>query len=47
LEPETPEEIELFEGALRRRQLRLVLAKRMKPEDAVELRSIFNLDITK
>jgi len=42
--PESPEEIELFEGALRRRQLRLVLAKRMKPEDAVELRSIFNLD---
>ena len=43
--PETKEEIELFEGALRRRQLRLVLAKRMKPEDAVELKSIFNLDI--
>ncbi|PZX55807.1 acyl-CoA thioesterase [Algoriphagus chordae] len=42
--PETPEEIENFEGALRRRQLRLVLAKRMKPEDAVELKSIFNLD---
>jgi len=43
--PETKEEIELYEGALRRRQLRLVLAKRMKPEDAVELKSIFNLDI--
>ncbi|MDE0560879.1 acyl-CoA thioesterase [Algoriphagus sp. NF] len=42
---ETKEEIELYEGALRRRQLRLVLAKRMKPEDAVELKSIFNLDI--
>jgi len=42
--PETPEEIEHYEGALRRRQLRLVLAKRMKPEDAVELKSIFNLD---
>ncbi|EAZ82703.1 acyl-CoA thioesterase [Algoriphagus machipongonensis] len=41
--PETPEEIEHFEGALRRRQLRLVLSKRMKPEDAVELKSIFNL----
>jgi len=41
--PETPVEIENFEGALRRRQLRLVLAKRMKPEDAVELKSIFNL----
>ncbi|REG94222.1 acyl-CoA thioesterase [Algoriphagus antarcticus] len=43
LVPETPEEIENFKGALRRRQLRLVLAKRMKPEDAVELKSIFNL----
>jgi len=42
--PETAEEIELFEGALRRRQLRLVLAQRMKPEDAVELHAIFNLD---
>ena len=42
--PEPAEEIELFEGALRRRQLRLVLAQRMKPEEAVELRAIFNLD---
>jgi acyl-CoA hydrolase len=42
--PETPEEIEFYEGALRRRQLRLVLAQRMTPEEAVELRSIFNLD---
>lgn len=42
--PETPEEQELYEGALRRRQLRLVLAKRMDPKDAVELKSIFNLD---
>ncbi len=41
---ESTEEKELYEGALRRRQLRLVLAQRMKPEDAVELRSIFNLD---
>lgn len=44
LVPETDEEKELYEGALRRRQLRLVLAKRMAPEDATELRSIFNLD---
>ncbi len=42
--PETAEEIEQYEGALRRRQLRLVLAKRMKPEDAVELKSIFNME---
>ena len=40
--PETAEEQELYEGALRRRQLRLVLAKRMKPEDATELKSIFD-----
>jgi acyl-CoA hydrolase len=44
LVPETEEETELFDGALRRRQLRLVLAKRMKPEDATELKSIFKLD---
>lgn len=42
--PETKEEVEHFDGALRRRQLRLVLAKRMKPEDATELKSIFSLD---
>ncbi|MFT5618871.1 MAG: acyl-CoA hydrolase [Arenicella sp.] len=40
-EPETAKEKELFEGALRRRQLRLVLAKRIKPEDATELKSLF------
>ncbi len=39
--PETEEEKELFDGALRRRQLRLVLGKRMKPEEATELKSIF------
>lgn len=42
--PETEEEQELFDGALRRRQLRLVLGKRMKPEEATELKSIFKLD---
>ncbi|MEL7005434.1 MAG: acyl-CoA thioesterase [Bacteroidota bacterium] len=41
--PETDEEIELFDGALRRRQLRLVLAGRMEPDEATELKSIFNL----
>jgi len=44
LVPETEEEIELYEGALRRRQLRLVLAKRMDPKDANELKSIFKID---
>ncbi|MGC1243391.1 MAG: acyl-CoA thioesterase [Chryseosolibacter sp.] len=43
IEPETPEDIALFEGALRRRQLRLILANRMKPQDAKELKSIFDI----
>lgn len=42
--PETDMEKELYASALRRRQLRLVLAKRMKPEEALELKSIFKLD---
>ena len=42
--PETDKEKELYEDALMRRQLRLVLANRMKPEDALELRSIFVKD---
>ena len=41
LVPETPEELELYAGALRRRQLRLLLAKRIKPDEAPELRSLF------
>ena len=41
--PETDEEVKLYDGALRRRQLRLVLAGRMKPQEAHELKSIFNL----
>lgn len=41
--PETAEEISLYEGALRRRQLRLVLAGRMKPSDAAELKALFEL----
>ena len=44
--PETEIEKQLYESALRRRQLRLVLAGRMKPEDANELKSIFNLKNT-
>ena len=42
--PETEEEQELYDGALRRRQMRLVLAKRMDPSEATELKSIFDLD---
>ena len=43
VEPETAEDIALFDGALRRRQLRLILANRMKPQDAKELKSIFDI----
>jgi hypothetical protein len=39
--PETPEEIILFDGALRRRQLRLILSGKMKPDDATELKALF------
>ena len=38
---ETDEEKELYEGALRRRQLRLVLGGKMKARDADELRALF------
>ena len=41
LVPESKKEKELFDGALRRRQLRLVLAKRMKPSEATEVKSLF------
>ena len=39
--PETEEEITFFEGALRRRQLRLILGGKMKPNDATELKALF------
>jgi len=42
--PESDVEKELYAGALRRRQLRLVLGKRMNPEEADELKSIFKLE---
>ena len=40
--PETDQEKELYDGALRRRQLRLILAGRLKPNDAAELKAIFD-----
>jgi acyl-CoA hydrolase len=43
IEPETPEEQAFYDGALRRRQLRLILAGRMKPSEANELKSIFDI----
>jgi len=42
--PVTEEEKKLFDGALRRRQLRLILGGKMKPDDAAELRALFVKD---
>ncbi len=39
--PETELETKRFEGALRRRQLSLILAGKMKAEDASELKALF------
>lgn len=41
LVPETDLEKSRFKGALRRKQLSLVLAGKMKPNDATELRALF------
>ena len=40
--PETKKEKERFEAALRRRQLSLILAGKMKAEEATELKALFN-----
>ena len=40
--PETDLEKKRFESALRRRQLSLILANRMKPEEATELKALFS-----
>ncbi len=41
IEPETEIEKFRFEGALRRKQLGLILSGKMKPEDATELKALF------
>ena len=41
IHPETDLEKTRFEGALRRKQLSLVLAGKMKPKDATELKALF------
>lgn len=41
LAPQTEEEKKIFDGALRRRQLRLILGGKMKPGDATELKALF------
>lgn len=40
--PSTDEERRRYEGGLRRRQLRLILSGKMKPEEATELRALFD-----
>jgi len=42
--PENPDEDRLFEGALRRRQVRLILGGKMNPDDAAELKALFIKD---
>ncbi|MFM7671134.1 MAG: acyl-CoA thioesterase [Bacteroidota bacterium] len=42
--PETTEENKLFDGALRRRQLRLILGGKLHPDDAAELKALFVKD---
>lgn len=44
LKPETEEEQRMYDGALRRRQIRLILGGKMKPEEAGELRALFIKD---
>jgi acyl-CoA hydrolase len=39
--PESEEEIKRYGGALRRRQLRLILSGKMKPMEATELKALF------
>jgi acyl-CoA hydrolase len=42
--PETDEDRRRFEGALRRRELRLVLSGRLKPSDTPALQALFRED---
>ena len=42
VEPQTDEERKRFDGALRRRQLRLILAGKLKPAEATELKALFD-----
>lgn len=39
--PESEDEKKMYAGALRRRQIRLILGGKMKPEEAGELRALF------
>ena len=41
---ESAEQIKYYDGALRRRQMRLILGGKMKPDDATELKAFFTHD---
>ena len=41
IRPVSSEEMKLYEGASRRRELRLILSGRMKPGDAIEIKDFF------
>ena len=41
LVPDTDEEIKRFDGALRRREMSLILAGKLKPKQATQLRALF------
>jgi acyl-CoA hydrolase len=41
IEPQTDLEKKMYDGALRRRQIRLILGGKMKPEEAGELKALF------
>ncbi len=43
LVPETEDEKKRFDGALRRKQLSLILAGKLKPSEATELKALFSL----
>lgn len=42
VEPVSDRDKELYDGALRRRELRLIMAGRMKPEEAKNLKELFD-----
>lgn len=44
VQPDSAEERRLFDGALRRRQLRLILGGKLHPDDAAELKALFVKD---
>lgn len=44
IEPQTKLEKERYDAALRRKQLSLVLAGKMKPQDATELKALFEIN---